>query len=139
MRISDWSSDVCSSDLLLAASSPAEHHPQPSHPRAHRGSCLDAHRLQRIEPMTKDLSYPLHWPDSWTRARGRSEAKYGQKDYRKAYQTTTRVTTATALASIEAERTRPGAGGRITVSQTERRHGEAKTEGPGSGGAWGRE
>src|SRR3546814_9465696 len=81
MRISDWSSDVCSSDL-----------PQPSHPRAHRGSCLDAPRLQRIEPMTKDLSYPLHWPASWPRARGRSEAKFGQKGYSKAYQTTKRVT-----------------------------------------------
>src|SRR3546814_12807148 len=87
MRISFWSSDVCSSDLI---------HPhrrcRSEHPLAHRGSCLDAPRLQRIEPMTKDLSYPLHWPASWPRARGRSEAKFGQKDYSKAYQTTKRVT-----------------------------------------------
>src|SRR3546814_18075339 len=108
MRISDWRSDVCSSDL-----SPAEHHPQPSHPRAHRGSCLDAPRLQRIEPMTKDLSYPLHWPASWPSARGRSEAKFGQKDYSKAYQTTKRDTIATAIDRLEAELPRPGAPGII--------------------------
>src|SRR3546814_3039654 len=124
MRIIDWSSDVCSSDLgcrpLLAASSPAEHHPPPSHPRAHRGSCLDAPRLQRIEPMTKDLSYPLHWPASWPRARGRSEAKFGQKDYSKAYQTTKRVTIATALDRLEAELTRLGARGIILSSNLER-------------------
>src|SRR3546814_6357435 len=94
-----------------ALPTPAEHHPQPSHPRAHRGSCLDAPRLQRIEPMTKDLSYPLHWPASWPRARGRSEAKFGQKAYSKAYQTTKRVTIATALDRLEAELTRLGSRG----------------------------
>src|SRR3546814_18593058 len=54
MRISDWSSDVCSSDLVATAG-PAERHPDAAHRRQHGGGAgtdrpgggEEARRLQR--------------------------------------------------------------------------------------------
>src|SRR3546814_6490666 len=54
MRIRDWSSDVCSSDLDLAARPARPEHPVP--PEAADRRALDGHRLLRPRhPLAADL------------------------------------------------------------------------------------
>src|SRR3546814_1676742 len=64
MRISDWSSDVCSSDLLGAPAGPCQASAMPELPEVEtvRGGLapvLEGHRLTRVEARRPDLRFPL--------------------------------------------------------------------------------
>src|SRR3546814_17322225 len=78
MRISDWSSDVCSSDLLVVATKivgpNAERFPYirggtTRFNRQHIAAAVDT-SLQRLKTDVIDL-YQLHWPDRATNDFGR--------------------------------------------------------------------
>src|SRR3546814_19547296 len=85
MRISDWSSDVCSSDLLVVATKivgpNAERFPYirggtTRFNRQHIAAAVDT-SLQRLKTDVIDL-YQLHWPDRATNDFGR--LAYRHKD-----------------------------------------------------------
>src|SRR3546814_4836212 len=62
MRISDWSSDVCSSDLATASSSPA------SWPTGGRGRVeAKSVRIVPADHIARDASQPIHRyrPETW--------------------------------------------------------------------------